>query len=75
MHYGENPMDQMKTLKFFKQLKETGSVKLGVTTGAVVDYQFLGDVEKCAQQINHNRNIKGRSSLLKVEITDWQDMD
>ena len=44
-------------------------VKLGVSAMAIDDYQFLGDVEKCVQQINRIRTTKGVSTLLKVEIT------
>ena len=72
--YGDSNMDQTTTLKFLEQLKQAYTVeevKLGVSHKDDDDYQFLGDVEKCVQQINHIRSTKGVSSLLKVEIDDW----
>ena len=72
--YGDKYMDQTTTIKFLEQLKQANTVEeviLGVSFGAYRDYQFLGDVEKCVQQINHIRSTKGVSSLLKVEIVDW----
>ena len=70
--YGDEYMDQATTLNFLEQLKQAYTVEevtLGVSDEAVSDYQFIGDVEKCVQQINHIRSTKGMSSLLKVEIT------
>ena len=69
--YGDQYMDQTTTLKFLEQLKQAYTVEevtLGVSDEAYRDYQFLGDVEKCVQQINHIRSTKGVSSLLKVKI-------
>jgi len=66
--YAELCMDQTKTLKFLDKLKETCVVKevtLGVTHWAYNDYQFLEDVEKCVQQINH---VRSSTSLLEVKI-------
>ena len=73
----DDDMDQTTTLKFLEQLKQANIVEevtLGVSVVANDDYQFLGDVEKCVQQINHIRSTKDVSSLLKVEIVDWMMM-
>ena len=70
--YGNGDMEQTTTLKFLEQLKQAYTVEevtLGVSHEADGDYQFLGDVEKCVQQINQTRSTRGVSSLLKVEIT------
>ena len=75
--YMDQYMDQTTTIKFLEQLKQAYTVEevtLGVSAVACYDYQFLGDVEKCVQQINHIRSTKGVSSLLKVEIVDWMMM-
>ena len=64
--------NQTTAINFLEQLKHTYTVeevKLGVSAMAIDDYQFLGDVEKCVQQINRIRTTKGVSTLLKVEIT------
>ena len=76
--YGDYDMDQTTTIKFLEQLKQAYTVEevtLGVSVVACYrDYQFLGDVEKCVQQINHIRSTKGVSSLLKVEIVIGMDI-
>ena len=75
--YGNQYMDQTTTLKFLEQLKQANIVEevtLGVSVVANDDYQFLGDVEKCVQQINHIRNTKDVSSILKVEIVLWAEI-
>jgi len=72
--YYDFNLDQATTLKFLEQLKQAYTVEeitLGVSHKASGDYQFLGDVEKCVQQINHARCANGVSSLLKVEIVNW----
>ena len=69
--YVDENMDQTTTLNFLEQLKQAYTVEevtLGVSVKASSDYQFLGDVEKCVQQINHIRSTKDVFSLLKVEI-------
>lgn len=63
--------DQATIQKFLEQLKQSCAVEeviLSVSSEAYNDYRFLGDVEKCVQQINHIRTEKGVSSLLHVEI-------
>ena len=65
-------MDQGIALNFLEQLKQTCTVEevtLSVSAKAYNDCQFLGEVEKCVQQINQIRSTKGMSSLLKVEIS------
>ena len=72
--YHNEHMDQTTTLKFLEKLKQSYTVEevtLGVPRQAYGDYQFLGNVEKCVQQINHIRSTKAVSSLLKVEIVGW----
>ena len=46
-------------------------VTLGVSGEAYVDYQFLGEVEECAQHINHIRKLNSISGFLTVEIVHW----
>ena len=75
--YGDRDMDQASTIKVLEQLKQANTVEeitLGVSSKAVDDYQFLGDVEKCVQQINHNRSIKDECSVLNVEIALFYDV-
>ena len=70
-NYSNEHMDQAATLKFLEKLKQAFTVEevtLGVSYQAYSDYQFLRDLEKCVQQINHIRNTRGVSSLLKVKI-------
>ena len=71
-NYDNGYMDLTKTLKFLEHLKQAYTVEevtLGVSHEAYYyDYQFLRDVEKCVQQINHIRSTRSVSSLLKVEI-------
>ena len=69
--YGDRYMDQTTILKFLERLKQAYRVEevtLGASNEAFYDYQFLGDVEKYVQQINHIRSTKGVSCLLKLEI-------
>jgi len=69
--YHDQFMDQTTTMKCLEHLEQANTVEevtLGVLAKYTYDYQFLGDVEKCVQQINHIRSTKGVSSLLKVEI-------
>jgi len=76
--YGDEFMNQVTAINFLEQLKQAYTVEevtLGVSVEANNDYQFLGDVEKCVQQINHVRTTKGVSSLLKVEIIDWDSFE
>ena len=75
--YGDQDMDQATTLKFVDRLKQAYTVEevtLGVSNKIYRDYQFLGDVERCVQQINHIRSTKGESSLIKIEIVFWDDI-
>ena len=72
--YGDSDMDQTTTLKLLERLKQAFTVEevtLGVSREAYEDDQFLGDMEKFVQQINHIRSTKGASSLMKVEIVVW----
>jgi len=67
-------MDQDSATYFLEQAKQACALEeltLGVSGEAYVDYQFLGDVEKCVQQINHIRKMTGISSFLTVEIAHW----
>ena len=69
--FEDNDMGQKPTLKFLEQLKQACTVEeitLRVSCKVYYNYQFLGDVEKCVQQINHIRSTRGVSRLLKVEI-------
>jgi len=73
LKYGDGYLDQTTTLNFLEQLKQAYTVEevtLRVSVKANNDYQFLGDVEKFVQEINHIRSTKGMSSLLKAEIFD-----
>ena len=61
--YGCNSMDQTTPLTFLEQFTYWRKKhKEGVSSS---NYHFLGDVEKCTQQIRCTRDI---SSLLKVKI-------
>ena len=64
-------INQGTILNFLKQLKQSSVVEeviLSVSGEVHNDYQFLGNVENCVQQINYTRTTKGVSSLLRVEI-------
>jgi len=70
--YGDMNMNLAMAFKFLEQIKQAYRVEevvLGLSPEAYHHYKFLGDVEKCVQQINHARGTIGASSLLKVEIT------
>ena len=69
-NYDNGYMDLTKTLNFLEHLKQAYTVEkvtLRVLYEAYYN-QFLGDVEKCVQQINHIRSTKGVANLLKVAI-------
>ena len=67
-------MNQDSAVNFLEQLKQgckVEEVTLGVSGEAYVDYQFLGEVEECAQHINHIRKLNSISGFLTVEIVHW----
>jgi len=74
--YFVNCMNQATALKFLDQLQQAYTVEkvtLGVTEEAANDHRFLGEVEKCVQQINHIRSTKCVSNLLMVELALFYD--
>jgi len=72
--YANEYTDQTTTINFLEQLKQAYTVEevtLGVSARVNNNFQFLGDVENCVQQINHIRSTMGVPSLLKVNIVIW----